>query len=154
MRDAVLTLRVCKDGGFRRAMRLLTAMDARRAAATPARLHARLPDPAIRSRAEADVARPGCAQPAGLAFRAAKLSTNAEIRVRNNHPLGKHWYDQRLLLAPVHRFRWSEKAADTGLSNGVQMLVHSATDGSTKTPAIRCDGAAAAASASELGLKA
>jgi hypothetical protein len=32
---------------------------------------------------------------------------------------------------------WEQKAAGTGLSNGVQMLVHSATDGSTKTPAIR-----------------
>jgi hypothetical protein len=41
------------------------------------------------------------------------------------------------LLALPYCFRWSEKAAATGLSNGVQMLVHSATDGSTKTPAIR-----------------
>jgi hypothetical protein len=38
---------------------------------------------------------------------------------------------------PPHGFRWSEKAAETGLSNGAQMLVHSAADGSTKTPAIR-----------------
>jgi hypothetical protein len=28
-------------------------------------------------------------------------------------------------------------AAETGLSNGAQMLVHSAADGSTNTPAIR-----------------
>jgi hypothetical protein len=35
--------------------------------------------PAIpKGRAQANVARPGCAQPAGLAFRAAKLSTNAD----------------------------------------------------------------------------
>jgi hypothetical protein len=33
--------------------------------------------------------------------------------------------------------RWSEMAAETSLSNGTQMLVHSAADGSTKTPAIR-----------------
>jgi len=31
-----------------------------------------------KARAQANVARPGCAQPAGLAFRAAKLSTNAD----------------------------------------------------------------------------
>ena len=56
--------------------------------------------------------------------------------VRNNHPLGKTEYDQRLLLALVHRFRGSEKAAGIGLSNGVQMLVQSATDGFTKTAAL------------------
>ncbi|MEH2525727.1 hypothetical protein V1288_003636 [Bradyrhizobium sp. AZCC 2176] len=38
---------------------------------------------------------------------------------------------------PPYCFRWSEKAAETGLSNGAQMLVHSAADRSTKTPAIR-----------------
>ena len=31
---------------------------------------------------------------------------------------------------------WEQKAAGTGLSNGVQMLVHSVTDGSTKTAAL------------------
>ena len=78
------------------------------------------------------------AQPARLAFRAAKTQYKCgKSRLRNNHPLGKPGYDQRLLLAPGSLLRWSEKAAATGLSNGVQMLVHSATDGSTKTPAIR-----------------
>jgi hypothetical protein len=49
--------------------------------------------------------------------------------------------EARLRSAAIARtlpycFRWSEKAAETGPSNGAHMLVHSAADGLTKTPAI------------------
>lgn len=57
--------------------------------------------------------------------------------VRNNHPLGKTGYDWRLLLASGSSLSWEQEAAGTGLSNGVQMLVHSATDGSSETAAMR-----------------
>jgi len=57
--------------------------------------------------------------------------------VRNNHPLGKTGYDWRLLLASGSSLSWEQEAAGTGLSNGDQMLVHSATDGSNKTAAMR-----------------
>ena len=87
-------------------------------------------------RPAADVARPGC--PAGRAYLSRRKTQYkcGNSRVWNNYPLGKPGYDQRLLLAPASRLRWSETAAETGLSNGAQMLVHSTADGST-TPAIR-----------------
>ena len=104
----------------------------------PTRLGAASPAPAI-PEAFRKRTLPGPSGPAGAA-RLPRCKTQYKCgnsRLRNNHPLGKPGYDHRLLLAPGSLLRWSEKAAATGLSNGVQMLVHSATDGSTKTPAIR-----------------
>jgi hypothetical protein len=80
---------------------------------------------------------PARLRPAG---RARLLSSKTQYKcgqsgVRNNHPLGKTKYDRWLLLASGSSLSWKQKAAGTGLSNGVHMLVHSATDGSTKTAA-------------------
>ena len=70
------------------------------AAATP-RAMARLPDPAI-PEAFRKRTLPGPAAPAGPA-RLPRCKTQykcGKSRLRNNHPLGKPGYDQRLLLAP------------------------------------------------------
>ena len=118
-----------RGGGLKPPSRRITSPTPRALAGSPTR--------AIPEAFGSGRCRPGC--PAGPA-RLPRCKTQykcGKSRVRNNHPLGKPGYDQRLLLAPGSLLRWSEKAAATGLSNGVQMLVHSATDGSTKTPAIR-----------------
>jgi len=93
---------------------------------------------------------PARLRPAG---RARLLSCQTQYKcgqsgVRNNHPLGKTGYDGRLLLASGSSLSWEQGAAGTGLSNGVQMLVDSATDGSTKTAAINAMARPAGASAS------
>jgi hypothetical protein len=65
---------------------------------------------------------PGAVVPASRA-RLSRRKTQYKCgnsRVWNNHPLGKPRYDQRLLLAPAPWLRWSEMAAETGLSNGAQ----------------------------------
>src|SRR5215217_1123548 len=54
------------------------------------------------------------------------------------------------ITTPASWLRWSEMAAETGLSNGTQMLVHSAADGSTTAGHPR-DGAAAAGSVPNRG---
>ena len=82
---------------------------------------------------------PGLAAAAGRA-RLLRCKTQYKCgnsRFWNNHPLGKPGYDQRLSLAPPYCFRWSERAAEAGPSNGAHMLVPSAADGSPTTPAIR-----------------
>jgi hypothetical protein len=107
-------------------------------AATPRRAMVRRPCPlaGFLRRPAADIARPGCPSQPGPPFAHKTQYKCGNSRVWNNYPLGKPGYDQRLLLAPASRLRWSEMAAETGLSNGAQMLVHSTADGST-TPAIR-----------------
>jgi hypothetical protein len=161
MRDGlVLTLRFLPVDGFRRRkqMRILASSGAieqparwrafdgalaawgARPACRPVTSGAPLPSVPWRGalnhcgllrRPAADVARPGC--PAGRAHLSRRKTQYkcGNSRVWNNYPLGKPRYDQRLLLAPASRPRWSEMAAETGLSNGAQMLVHSTADGST-----------------------
>jgi len=82
---------------------------------------------------------PGLVAPAGRA-RLPRQKTQykcGQSGVRNNHPLGK----ARVRSVAIARTRLiafvGVKRLRTGLSNGAQMLVHSATDGSTKLPAIR-----------------
>src|SRR5215207_839474 len=56
----------------------------------------------------------------------------------------------RAIAIPASWLRWSEMAAETSLSNGTQMLVHSAADGSTTAGHPR-DGTAAAGSVPNRG---
>jgi hypothetical protein len=72
------------------------------------------------TRPEPDVAGPAAATGRGGFSRRKTQYKCGNSRVWNNYPLGKPRYDQRLLLAPAPWLRWSEMAAETGLSNGAQ----------------------------------
>jgi len=140
MRDAVLTLAHFQSAGLEGRDAGLSPSDrdrtAARTCATP-RPHDAASRGAATRRATESGRCPARLRPAG---RARLLSCQTQYKcgqsgVRNNHPLGKTEYDWWLLLAPVHRFRGSKRLPAPAISNGVQMLVHSVTDGSTKTAA-------------------
>src|SRR5215213_2327328 len=101
-------------------------------------------------RPEPDVARPGCRSRPSLPFVPQNSVLMRKFTGLEQPPVREAKVRSAAIATPALWLRWSEMAAETSLSNGTQMLVHSAAHEFTTAGHPR-DGTAAAGSVPNRG---